>query len=189
MFRGLVNDAKAALGSLVLQYLARASVAVPFLISLGFALAAITLSLIERFGSVAAYWIMAGGMVVVGVLAAVLVSAKEQDEELADKQAEESDTAAVATYAAAQAAAQAPLVLLGSLLSSPGAPAMAFSVARALGRNWALVLLLAAIAALFWPSASPSAAGAESTDEVEAPEPHFEVTPGRAHMAPSELRP
>jgi hypothetical protein len=88
--------------------------------------------LIERFGSVAAYWIMAGGLAVVGVLAAVLVSAKKQDEELADKQAEESDTAAVATDAAAQAAAQAPLVLVGSLLTAPSAPAMAFSVARAL---------------------------------------------------------
>lgn len=126
MFRGLVNDAKAALSSLVLQYLARASVAVPFLTSLGFAVAAITLTLIERFGSISAYWIMAGGLAVVGVFAAVLVSAKEQEEEIADKQAEESDTAAVTTDAAAQAAAQAPLVLLGSLLSSPGAPNMAF---------------------------------------------------------------
>ena len=83
MFRGLVNDAKAALSSLVLKYLARASVAAPFLISLGFALAATTLTLIERFGSLAAYRIMAGGLAVVGILAAVLVSAKEQDEELA----------------------------------------------------------------------------------------------------------
>jgi hypothetical protein len=65
VFRGLVNDAKAALSSLALQYLARASVAVPFLISLGFALAAITLMLIERFGPVTAYWVMAGALALV----------------------------------------------------------------------------------------------------------------------------
>jgi hypothetical protein len=58
-----------------------------------------------------------------------------------------------------------------------------------LGRNWAVVLPLAAIAAIFWPPASPSAAGAESTDEVGAAEPHSKVTPGRAHIMPSELGP
>lgn len=185
MFRGLINDAKAALSSLALKYLARASVAVPFVISLGFALTAITLMLVERFGSIAAYWIMAGGLAVVGILAAVLVSAKEQEQEIAEKEAEESDTAAVATDAAAQAAAQAPLMLLGPLLSTPGAPAMAFSAARTLGRNWALVLLLAAIAALFWLSTSTNAAGAESTDETEAPEPHSEGI-ADAQMVPGE---
>lgn len=186
----MVNDAKAALSALAMEYLARASVAVPFLISLGFALAAITLTLIERFGSVTAYWVMAGGLAVVGVLAAALVSAKEQQEEIAEKQAEETDTGAVATDALAQAVTQAPLALLGSLLSSPGAPNMAFLVARALGRNWALVLLLAAIAALFWPSASASAAGAETTDEVETPVAAAEMTTDAGTQTmPSDLRP
>jgi hypothetical protein len=66
---------------------------------------------------------------------------------------------------------------------------MTFSVAPALGRNWALVLPLADIAAIFQPPASPCAAGAESTDEVEAAEPHSKVTPSRAHIVPSGLGP
>ena len=41
MFRGLINDAKSAASSLVLKYVARASVAIPFVIALGFALAAL----------------------------------------------------------------------------------------------------------------------------------------------------
>jgi hypothetical protein len=36
MFRGLINDAKSAVGNLVLKYVARASVAVPFGIAVGF---------------------------------------------------------------------------------------------------------------------------------------------------------
>jgi hypothetical protein len=35
---------------------------VPFLIALGFALAAITAMLIQHFGHVAGYWLMAGSM-------------------------------------------------------------------------------------------------------------------------------
>lgn len=42
MFAGLINHAKAAASGLVLKYVARASVVVPFVIALGFALAAIT---------------------------------------------------------------------------------------------------------------------------------------------------
>lgn len=41
MFQGLINSAKTAVSSLILKYVARASVAVPFVIALGFALAAL----------------------------------------------------------------------------------------------------------------------------------------------------
>jgi hypothetical protein len=44
MFQGLINNAKSAVSGLVLKYVARASVAVPFVIALGFALAALTAS-------------------------------------------------------------------------------------------------------------------------------------------------
>jgi hypothetical protein len=61
MFRGLINDAKSTAGALVAKYLARASMAVPFVAALGFVTAAITLMLVERFGHIAAYWMVAGG--------------------------------------------------------------------------------------------------------------------------------
>ena len=60
MFAGLINQAKSAASHLVLKYVARASVAVPFVIAAGFALAAITVMLVERFGHVMAYWLVAG---------------------------------------------------------------------------------------------------------------------------------
>ena len=62
MFQGLINNAKSAVSGLVLKYVARASVAVPFVIALGFALAAITVMLVNRFGQITAYWTIAGGL-------------------------------------------------------------------------------------------------------------------------------
>ena len=68
MFRGLINDAKSAAGSLIARYLARASVAVPFIVAIGFGVAAITLLLVERFGAINAYLMVAGGFTVIGFI-------------------------------------------------------------------------------------------------------------------------
>lgn len=54
MFAGLINQAKSAASHLILKYVARASVAVSFVIAAGFAFAAITVMLVERFGHVMA---------------------------------------------------------------------------------------------------------------------------------------
>ena len=97
MFQGLINDAKSAVGSLVAKYLARASVAVPFVVALGFATAAITFTLVEKFGAITAYWIVAGGFTLIGLIATLAVTVKEQEEEVAEKHAEGTDTAGVAT--------------------------------------------------------------------------------------------
>jgi preprotein translocase subunit SecY len=74
MFRGVINDAKSAAGSLIAKYLARVSVAVPFLAALGFATAAIAAMLVERFGSVAGYWMVAGGFMLIGLVTALVVN-------------------------------------------------------------------------------------------------------------------
>jgi hypothetical protein len=50
VFAGLVTEAKAAASGLLLKYVARASVAVPFAIALGFALAATTVMLVQSSG-------------------------------------------------------------------------------------------------------------------------------------------
>jgi len=154
VFAGLINQAKSALSRVVMEYVARASVAVPFVIALGFALAAIAVMLVERFGHIAGYWIMAGGLAAIGVIAAIAVSAKEHKEEVADQQAEETDNRSVISGATAQAMAQAPLALLGALFSAPGGATSVLKIAQILGRNFPMVLLLAMIGALFWPTAA-----------------------------------
>jgi len=151
MFAGLMNRAKAAVSSLVLKYVARASVAIPFVIALGFALAAVTVMLVQQFGHASGYWIMAGGLTAIGVIAAIAVSVKEHEEEVAEQKAEETDTQNVASDATVQAITQAPIALLGAVFASPGGDTSALKVARILGRNFPLVLLLVLIGALFWP--------------------------------------
>jgi hypothetical protein len=163
MFRGLINDAKSAAGSLIGKYLARASVAVPFIIALGFATAAGTIALVEKFGHVYAYLIVAGVFTVIGLAASLVVSVKEQEEEVADTKAESADTASVATDAAAQAAVQAPLALLGALFASPAGSASLVSAAKMVVRNMPLVVLLALLALLFWPT-EPSAEAGDGDD-------------------------
>ena len=148
MFKGLINSAKSAVSSLILKYVARASVAVPFVIALGFALAAVAAMLVDRFGHIAGYWLMAAGLAAIGVTAAIFVSAREQKEEVADQEAEAADTSNVAT----QVATQAPLAVLGGLLTLPGGATTASKVAQLLGRNYPLVLLAALIGLLFWPT-------------------------------------
>lgn len=152
MFAGLINNAKTAVGDLVLKYVARASVAVPFVIAAGFALAAITVMLVDRFGQVTAYWSVAAGLGAIGLIAAMVVSVKEHEEKVAEQEAEQADTSQVVSDATAQAMLQAPLALLGAVFTMPGGPGAALSVARVLGRNYALVVLVVLIGALFWPT-------------------------------------
>jgi hypothetical protein len=168
LFAGLINNARAAASHLVLRYVARASVAIPFIIALGFAIAALTVMLVERFGHVTAYWIMATGLATLGVMAAIVVSVKEHEEQVAEEKAEQMDTQEVLSDATAQAIVQAPVALLGALLTTPGGATSAFRVARLLGRNLPLVLLLVAIGALFWPTESAQGKEAEVGDAAGA---------------------
>ena len=78
-------SAKTAVSTLILKYVARASVAVPFVVVLGFALAGIAAMLVDRFGHIAGYWLMAGGLAAICVIAAIFVSARKQKEVAANK--------------------------------------------------------------------------------------------------------
>jgi hypothetical protein len=148
MFAGLINQAKSAASHVILKYVARASVAVPFVIAAGFALAAITVMLVERFGHVMAYWLLAGGLALIGVIASTIVSVKEHQEEVAEQEAAKTDTEQVVSDATAEAMVQTPIALLGALMTMPGGAAGPLSAGRLLGRN----LLLVAIGALYWPT-------------------------------------
>lgn len=164
MFAGLINQAKGAVSHLVLKYVARASVAIPFIIAAGFAVAAITVMLVQRFGHVAAYWMMAGGLAAIGAIAAIAVSVKEHGEEVAERQAEQSDTQQMVSDATSQALLQAPLALLGALFTTPGGATSALKVGSILGRNFPLVLLLVMIGVLFWPTPEDQSVGPDEPE-------------------------
>ncbi|HEU0017830.1 MAG TPA: hypothetical protein VFQ31_05675, partial [Methyloceanibacter sp.] len=170
---------------LLLKYVARASVAIPFAIALGFALAGTTVMLVQWLGQATAYWVMAAGLAVVGLIAAVAVSKKEEQEEKAEELAEQTDTQEVVSEATAQALGQAPFALLSSIATAPGAATTLLPVLRLLARNLPLVLLLVMIGALFWPTAAQSPSSTEEADEGEWEEPETDTAVGR----PAPLRP
>ena len=185
MFRGLINDVKAAAGSVVSKYAVRASVAVPFVIAAGFATAGVTLWLIDYYGAQKAYFIVAGGFVTLGLIAAILVQSREQVETVADTKAAAVDTASVATEAVAAAAEQLPLAMLGTLLTSQLSPEAIISLDKGLGRNAPLVLLVAALGVLLWPNLVSTLPSADP-DPVDARDPVRTAANGAYH--PNELR-
>ena len=165
MFRGLISDAKAAAGAVIVKYVARASVAIPFLIAAGFATAAITVMLVDRYGAPTAYWAVAGAFTAIGLVAALVVTVKEQEEVVAEAKAEEPGVAA-------EVAMQAPLAL-SALLASPLGPSSALGILRVLGRNLPLVLLLVIIGVLMWPREDADATEPANADaEPPAPRPN-----------------
>ena len=83
---------------------------------------------------------------------------------------EKAETEEVDSDATAQALIQTPVALLGALLATPGGAATGLSVARALGRNWPLVLLLVLSGALFWPAQTAEAAFAAEELDVHGAE-------------------
>jgi hypothetical protein len=103
----------------------------------------------------------------IGLVAAIVVNMKEQEEEIAERNDEATDTASVASDAAAQAAAQAPLALLGALFASPAGPSVLTGGGKMLMRNIPLVVLLAFIGLLFWPTASD--AEEETAEAADVP--------------------
>jgi hypothetical protein len=147
-------------------------VAIPFAIALGFAIAAVSVMLVQHFGHVTGYWLMAGGLASIGIIAAIVVSVKEHEEEVEDQKAEEADTGQLVSDATAQAMLQAPLALAGALFTAPGGASGAFKVAGFLRRNYPLVVLLLLIGVLSWPTKS------EQEPEVEPP-----------NVKPDELQP
>lgn len=189
MFRSLIRDAKTAAGAVVSKYVIRASVAVPFVVAAGFGTAAVTLILVERFGAVAAYGLMAGGFVAIGLVSALLVTIKEQEEKAEDKKAADADTAEVASDTATQAAIQLPMALVGTLLTSPFGPSAALSGAKLLVRNLPLVILLLVIGYLLWPGENqePAEAEAQPSDPDPLPPEHAgsqpSVQPGQFDRA------
>jgi hypothetical protein len=86
VFAGLIHKAKSAASHVTLKYVARAAVAIPFVIALGFGLAAIATMLVERFGNISGYWMMSGGLVALGVVAAMTVLIRERREDVGKPQ-------------------------------------------------------------------------------------------------------
>lgn len=153
MFRGIIDEAKAAVHDMLARVATRAAIGVVFLVAIGFAIAALTLQLVERFGAVTASWIVAAGFAAIGLIG--LVAAKMHDNRQQERKAEEEQKAEAEEpslkSATSSAAVQLPVALVGSLLTTTSGFISPLTVLRFLARNAALVAFGGILAVLLWP--------------------------------------
>jgi hypothetical protein len=147
MFESIINDVRRSASNLVATYLGRAVVAVPFLVAAAFAVAALTLALVDWFGAQTAYWIMAICFTLLGIVAGIVVSVKEQEAE----QAEAAEEAANPGPLAIAQDTLAPAAALLPLLTSPIGLSAGFKVAKWGVRNLPLIVLAGVVTTLMWP--------------------------------------
>ena len=164
MLRGAINHAASAAGTLLAGYVARVAVVVPFIIGFGFATAALSLLLVDRFGPRNAYLMIAAIFALLGLVGAVIVSGRENGKKVepeAKTDASRTASKLVAEETSATAASALPFAVLGTVLSTLG-PAPFLSLLGILGRNLPLVMLLGAAGVLVWPKSEPGIAAAHT---------------------------
>lgn len=141
MFQGLFKSAERSINSVVARFVGRATVAIPLLVAGGFATAALALKLMEMYGAVSAYTLMAVLFSVIGLIA-MAINAKPHEAGAEASQA--ADTAGASDAEGEDSGAGIPPELMSVLTSV--APAAAPGIARSVGRNLPLIFILALVA-------------------------------------------
>lgn len=141
MFSKLVQYATNSVTSVVTKYLLRASVVIPFLFAAAFGLAGVTVILINEFGYRDAYFALAGGFGILGILCAVAVWLKERADEPNASHGTDPETKAKIASAAVETAKQMPAAFSrGTSGDSAG------SLAKSVSRSWPLIVAVAVVA-------------------------------------------
>lgn len=143
MFQGLFRRAESTIDSVVSKYVGRAAIAIPLVIAGGFATAALTVKLVEIYGAVTAYAIMATLFALIGLVTMAVVNTGGRPA-VESQTAEASAASEDATEGAGTDAADLLTPEVKAFLAS-AAPAALPSIVRGVGRNLPLILLLALI--------------------------------------------
>ncbi len=143
MFQGLFKRAESTIDSVVSKLVMRALVAIPLIVAAGFATAAVTIKLVEQYGAVTGHALMAALFGVVGLVTLAIVGfdAKPLSEPAATQAAEHAE-------AAASGEADPSELLTPEIRAflSSAAPMALPGIARGVGRNLPLILMLALLA-------------------------------------------
>ena len=133
MFQGLLRRAEQSIDQVVAKYVGRATVAIPLIVAAGFATAAVSVKLVELYGQVIAYSIMAAGFAVLSLVTMAIVGTGNGTVETLSEPAAAADTAASLLTPEVRAflASTAPMALP--------------TIARGVGRNLPLILILALV--------------------------------------------
>lgn len=156
LFQGIFKRAERTIDSAIARFVDRATVAVPLLVAGGFATAALSLKLIELYGAVSAYALMAVLFATIGL---ITMAVNARSHEVAAEAQQASDSGAVESEQPAEGGGPSLPPEMMSLLSSI-APAAAPGIARGIVRNLPLIFMLALVA--FVVSRFAEAAGEES---------------------------
>lgn len=161
MFDRLFRRAERKIDSVVAKYVRRIIVAVPLLIAAVFATAALTVKMVELYGTLYGYAAMAGGFTVLsGVLALFALTGQRTP-------VEEAEAAAGETADKVKDADDQPVVppeLLSVMTAA--APVALPGLARAAARNLPLLIILAIIGYLFARYVSRSSSAEEAAEDA-----------------------
>lgn len=139
LFQGLFKRAERSIDSAISKFVGRATVAVPLLVAGGFATAALAIKLVELYGHVSAYALMA---VLFTVIALVTMAVVNKESEPAGETSAAADTTEASQEADEESGGpQLPPEVMALLTSV--APAAAPGIARGVVRNLPLIFLLA----------------------------------------------
>ena len=139
MFEAIINRAQHSVESAVSRVAFRVLAAVPFVIAFGFGTAAATVKLVQLYGHAAAYGIVAGVFVLLGLVAAVAVAVSSGQSTSAA--AESAAAVAAPSPGDAQQSLVDPDMLMTALgIVGPRAIPAIPALLRFAVRNWALVV-------------------------------------------------
>lgn len=171
MFSAMMARIKRAISSALGSLLGRVAIGFLFLMGAGFGLAALTLALIDQFGAQLAYWILAGGFLIIAGLATAILSAKEEDEaaQAAADDAQSSAVSQVANSVLGSTSSLTALTTLAPMLLSSSSFSSSLGLVRFLLRNLPLVVLGALVLVLSFPFDRMGAARATPPRPPPAP--------------------
>lgn len=152
MFRGMIDEIKSAASEVAARIATRAAIGVVFMVAIGFAVAAITLQLVERFGGITASYIIAAVFALLGLLGVVV--ARVHDSKVEERKVEEEKQAEAEpslSKATSEAAMHLPLALIGSVLTSTSGFISPLTVLRFAARNAALLVFGGILTLILWP--------------------------------------
>lgn len=167
MFDALINRAANSVESAVARYAVRAAIGVPFVIALGFGVAAVTITLSDRFGPAAAYGLLAAGFAAIGLVAVAARAATYHGATNLSPVEPVADAASAGSPPAEDPVSNSSSDLLLTALSTVGPRAIPAipSLFRFLARNWALVLAVAMVVLMLAMEKSKEPQGAPEAAE------------------------
>jgi hypothetical protein len=140
VFGKLFSYATSGITNVITKYAVRASVAVPFLLAVGFGLAGLTVVLIDAFGYRNAYFILAGGFLALGGAAAGAVWLKERSDE--NETSAQAGSGATIAAAAVETAKQVPSAIAAG---TSDATSSFRNLPKLAWRNWPLAVAAGAV--------------------------------------------